>query len=512
MRAAIRASLAALVVLAACTDDAAGPDLDAPGGQPNATLDSWAEDHAGPTPTIDVTAGADGQALADSESIADSSAAGDSGGSDGGGSDGVGGDDIAVASDAASADVLEIEDIAVDAETSSLDAAPSDASEADDAADATPLAPNGTLTAPYPLDPLPAVVSGDTTAVTSDVIDTYVCAAATDESGPEVVYVVHVEAAGALTVTVDDVPGDSVDVDVHVLDAPDGAACIARHNTTLTVTVGVGTYYVVVDTWVDGAGLEKPGPYTLSVSWAPNTSPCGPSTCTASDLPTPNGVTAEAPGVGACPAGMVAVTDFCIDRYEASLIAVAGDGTLSPVTPFAPSVGTVRAISAKGLIPSGYVSGIVAAAACAESGKRLCTDAEWLRACRGPGDTTYPYGNDRLPGRCNDARACHPAIQYFETTDAWIWSELNHPCLNQLEDGLASTGEFAGCATADGVFDMMGNLHEWTADPNGTFRGGFYVDTKLNGNGCLYSTTAHDVAHHDYSTGFRCCADAQVTP
>ena len=53
----------------------------------------------------------------------------------------------------------------------------------------------------------------------------------------------------------------------------------------------------------------------------------------------------------------------------------------------------------------------------------------------------------------------------------------------------------------------MGNLHEWTADPSGTFRGGFYVDTTINGPGCLYATTAHDTGHWDYSTGFRCCAD-----
>lgn len=33
------------------------------------------------------------------------------------------------------------------------------------------------------------------------------------------------------------------------------------------------------------------------------------------------------------------------------------------------------------------------------------------------------------------------------------------------------------------------------------------VDTRLNGAGCLYATTAHDVSHADYSTGFRCCAD-----
>jgi hypothetical protein len=61
--------------------------------------------------------------------------------------------------------------------------------------------------------------------------------------------------------------------------------------------------------------------------------------------------------------------------------------------------------------------------------------------------------------------------------------------------------------SADGIFDLMGNLHEWTADPAGTFRGGFYVDTTLNGEGCLYRTTAHNTLHWDYSTGFRCCAD-----
>jgi formylglycine-generating enzyme required for sulfatase activity len=61
--------------------------------------------------------------------------------------------------------------------------------------------------------------------------------------------------------------------------------------------------------------------------------------------------------------------------------------------------------------------------------------------------------------------------------------------------------------TAEGAFDMMGNLHEWTADPAGTFRGGYYVDTERNGPGCLYVTTAHNSAHWDYSTGFRCCAD-----
>jgi formylglycine-generating enzyme len=69
------------------------------------------------------------------------------------------------------------------------------------------------------------------------------------------------------------------------------------------------------------------------------------------------------------------------------------------------------------------------------------------------------------------------------------------------------TGAKKACATPEGVFDIVGNLHEWTADPAGTFRGGYYVDTWLNGHGCDYVTTRHDAAYWDYSIGFRCCAD-----
>jgi hypothetical protein len=56
---------------------------------------------------------------------------------------------------------------------------------------------------------------------------------------------------------------------------------------------------------------------------------------------------------------------------------------------------------------------------------------------------------------------------------------------------------------------MVGNLHEWTADPEGTLRGGFYLDTSKLGEGCDYAAVGHDVKYRDYSTGFRCCADRQ---
>lgn len=224
--------------------------------------------------------------------------------------------------------------------------------------------------------------------------------------------------------------------------------------------------------------------------------------CDPRDHPQPNGGLAEAPGAGGCPAGMVPVEGFCIDRYEASLVTLDGQ----PWSPYHnPGAREVRAVSVAGAVPQGYINGVQAAAACQRAGKRLCSDAEWMRACRGAAEWTYPYGPNRQPGVCNDARAVHPAVELFPD-DPNRFSRLQDACINQLPDSVAPTGEHDGCVTPEGAFDLMGNLHEWTADPQGTFRGGFYVDTVINGNGCLYRTTAHDTGHWDYSTGFRCCA------
>ncbi len=222
--------------------------------------------------------------------------------------------------------------------------------------------------------------------------------------------------------------------------------------------------------------------------------------CDPNAAPLPNACLTEEPGSGGCPPGMARVDAFCIDRFEAAL------ANWSPY--IAPGTHAVRAVSLRGAVPQAYISQVEAAAACAAADKRLCSDTEWLRACQGTASNTYPYGNTREPGVCNDARAVHPAVELYGTSDAWIFSHLDSPCLNQEANGLALTGAHTGCVTAEGVFDMMGNVHEWTADPAGTFRGGYYVDTVENGNGCLYATTAHDVSYDDYSTGFRCCADA----
>ena len=232
--------------------------------------------------------------------------------------------------------------------------------------------------------------------------------------------------------------------------------------------------------------------------------------CDPKAAPLPNGVVSAPAGDPGCPAAMAKVESFCIDRWEAHLQLQTANGTFKEWSPYvSPGTQVVRAVSAPNAVPQGYISGTQAAAACKLAGKRLCTDSEWLRACRGPSSWTYPYGSALAVGKCNDHRSVHPAVELYGTTASWIYSKLDNACLNQLPKSLALTGMYSGCVSAEGVLDLMGNLHEWTADPAGTFRGGFYVDTKLNGPGCLYATTAHTSSHWDYSTGFRCCADAK---
>lgn len=97
-----------------------------------------------------------------------------------------------------------------------------------------------------------------------------------------------------------------------------------------------------------------------------------------------------------------------------------------------------------------------------------------------------------------------------------VWTQLNDPRLGQVEGALAKTGSHDACVNDYGVFDMVGNLHEWVrtdpSAPTGTFAGGYYLDTAQNGDGCSYRTTAHAHDYHDYSTGFRCCVDAEPAP
>jgi formylglycine-generating enzyme required for sulfatase activity len=210
-----------------------------------------------------------------------------------------------------------------------------------------------------------------------------------------------------------------------------------------------------------------------------------------------------------CPKDMaLAAGTFCIDRYEASLVEIAGDGRESPFPwNVSPEGKSVRAVSVSGAYPQGYISGKDADRACRASGKRLCDPREWVTACKGPKKTTYPYGEARRRGACNDHGKNPRQILGIRAS---TWNAMNLPALNAVEGTLSKTGEHDTCVNEWGVYDMVGNLHEWVADPKGTFQGGYYLDTHENGEGCDYRTTAHVMSYHDYSTGFRCCRDLEA--
>ena len=225
---------------------------------------------------------------------------------------------------------------------------------------------------------------------------------------------------------------------------------------------------------------------------------------------------ASAPQTGPCLEGQVLVSTFCIDRYEAYLVEVDEQGREHPHSPY-DTIGSlhVRAKVAKGAVPQAYISQVQARAACADAGKRLCKAEEYICACRGPGKNDfYPYGGmQRRAGNCNEGKGSFVALAFGSDFSKLTYEQFNDPKLDQMPGGLAKAGSFPRRESPDHVFDLVGNLHEWVdeeSDGHGRFRGGFYGDAENNGPGCTYVTTAHEPTYHDYSTGFRCCADPSV--
>lgn len=109
------------------------------------------------------------------------------------------------------------------------------------------------------IDTFPWYGSNDTTASTRSEFDAYACASGTNESGPEQVYRLTVP-AGLLAVALND-RGD--DVDAHILSSLDPDACVDRGNLSAASLVTAGTWYVVIDSWVDSGGDAHPGAYDL---------------------------------------------------------------------------------------------------------------------------------------------------------------------------------------------------------------------------------------------------------
>ncbi len=140
----------------------------------------------------------------------------------------------------------------------------------------------------------------------------------------------------------------------------------------------------------------------------------------------------------------------------------------------------------EGAIPLTNVSQPAAEALCKAQGKRLCTELEWERACKGPDNRIYEYGDKHRPDRCGTG----------------------------VLPSLRPSGLQVGCRSDFGVRDLHGGAFEWTSSHWGrgsapeviTTRGGNGTASEVvgrcaNGEGRPAETRSGVI-------GFRCCASA----
>lgn len=179
-----------------------------------------------------------------------------------------------------------------------------------------------------------------------------------------------------------------------------------------------------------------------------------------------------------------------------------------------------------GALPLVMYSFDEAAAWCAARTKRLCFDDEWLAACEGPDSSAYPYGDAHDPGVCNDEEtwivysqstlngwpsgAAGPNVDSLDAlweaagTDSAVVAHLQE--LYQGEGG----GENPGCVGPAGVFDLSGNVEEWTrrrdggtTSFHGNLKGRYWAESRT----CQSGVTTHGDGFRFYEIGFRCCWD-----
>ena len=159
------------------------------------------------------------------------------------------------------------------------------------------------------------------------------------------------------------------------------------------------------------------------------------------------------------PAHLVYLDGFWIDQYEVTnqeYLRFVQETGISPPRYWL-----------KGMYPSGQetypVVGVRwkdAEAYCAWAGKRLPTEAEWEKACRGTEGKIYPWGNDPDPLRVN---VTYPSEgpQPRQWDDAWAL--LIHPQPDE-HPSLKPVGSYPDGVSPFGIYDLVGNASEWVAD------------------------------------------------
>ncbi len=136
-----------------------------------------------------------------------------------------------------------------------------------------------------------------------------------------------------------------------------------------------------------------------------------------------------------------------------------------------------------GAIPTTGLSREAASELCAAAGKRLCTELEIERACKGPDNLAYPYGNEYKADVCGTGKR---------------------------GDSLTPNGFHAGCVSGFGVHDTHGSVWFWTSSEYargtqglGALKGGNSPHGELVGRCANVKGDKPTVAAS--STGVRCC-------
>jgi formylglycine-generating enzyme required for sulfatase activity len=150
------------------------------------------------------------------------------------------------------------------------------------------------------------------------------------------------------------------------------------------------------------------------------------------------------------PIHAVTVPAFAIDETEVSVDAWLACVAEGACTKPAPGQGCAWLDPKAVHRPVDCVSWAQARVYCRWAGRRLCTEAEWERAARGPEGRPFPWG-DAEP-TCERAAFDATGDDYPSTGDG-------------CGTGAAyDVGSFPAGATPEGVLDLAGNAWEWVAD------------------------------------------------